>query len=101
MNRKEEVRRLLSLSTEELIAESKGQLKVTETLDELYEYLAEEMVAEFRKAAKGARIINFIMPVGPTQPYRIMAEKSTAKASRSKMSASSSWMNMWMMSATN
>ena len=75
MNRKEEVRRLLSLSTEELIAESKGQLKVTETLDELYEYLAEEMVAEFRKAAKGARIINFIMPVGPTQPYRIMAEK--------------------------
>ena len=35
MNRKEEVRRLLSLSTEELIAESKGQLKVTETLDEL------------------------------------------------------------------
>jgi len=75
MNRKEEVRHLLSLSEEELVAESKGQLKVTETLEELYEYLAEEMVAEFRKAAAGNRIVNFIMPVGPTQPYRIMAEK--------------------------
>ena len=75
MNRKEEVRHLLSLSIPELIAESKGQLKLTETLDELYEFLAEEMVAEFRKAAAGNRIVNFIMPVGPTQPYRIMAEK--------------------------
>ena len=53
MNRKEEVRHLLSLSIEELIAESKGQLKLTQTLDELYEYLAEEMVSEFRKAAAG------------------------------------------------
>lgn len=75
MNRKEEVRHLLSLSIEELTAESKGQLKITETLDELYEFLAEEMVAEFRKAAAGDRVVNFIMPVGPTQPYRIMAEK--------------------------
>ena len=75
MNRKEEVRHLLSLSIPELVAESKGQLKLTETLEELYEFLAEEMVAEFRKAAKGDRIVSFIMPVGPTQPYRIMAEK--------------------------
>ena len=75
MNRKEEVRHLLSLSIEELIAESKGQLKLTQTLDELYEYLAEEMVNEFRKAAAGNKVVNFIMPVGPTQPYRIMAEK--------------------------
>ena len=75
MNRKEEVRHLLSLSVEELIAESRGQLKVVDSLEELYEYLAEEMVAEFRKAAAGEKIVNFIMPVGPTQPYRIMAEK--------------------------
>lgn len=75
MNRKEEVRHLLSLTIDELIAESKGQLKLTNTLDELYEYLAEEMVAEFRKAAAGNKVVNFIMPVGPTQPYRIMAEK--------------------------
>ena len=41
----------------------------------MYDYLAEEMVQEFEKAAKGDRIVSFIMPVGPTQPYRLMAEK--------------------------
>ena len=75
MNRSEEVRRILSLSVEELVRESKGQLKVMETLDEVYEFLADEMVKEFQKAAAGDKIVSFIMPVGPTQPYRIMAEK--------------------------
>ena len=75
MKRSEEVRRILSLSVEELVRESAGQLKVLETLDEVYEFLADEMVKEFQKAAEGDRIVSFIMPVGPTQPYRIMAEK--------------------------
>ena len=73
--RKEEVRRILSLDTEEVIKQSNGQLKVFDTLDEVYEFLAEEMVNEFEKASKGDKIVSFIMPVGPTQPYRIMAEK--------------------------
>ncbi len=73
--RKEEVRRILALDTDELIKQSNGQLKVFDTLDEVYEFLAEEMVQEFEKAAKGDKIVSFIMPVGPTQPYRIMAEK--------------------------
>ena len=73
--RKEEVRRILALDTDELIKQSNGQLKVFDTLDEVYEFLAEEMVNEFEKAAKGDKIVSFIMPVGPTQPYRIMAEK--------------------------
>ena len=75
MKRSEEVRRILSLTTEELLREAHGQLKLFETLDEVYEFLAEEMVNEFAKAAAGDRIVSFIMPVGPTQPYRIMAEK--------------------------
>lgn len=73
--RREEVRRILALDTDELIRQSNGQLKVLDTLDEVYEFLAEEMVNEFEKAASGGRIVSFIMPVGPTQPYRIMAEK--------------------------
>ncbi len=73
--RKEEVRRILALDTDELIKQSNGQLKVFDILDEVYEFLAEEMVNEFEKAAKGDKIVSFIMPVGPTQPYRIMAEK--------------------------
>lgn len=75
MKRSEEVRRILSLTTDELITEARGQLKLFPTLDEVYEFLADEMVREFRKAARGNKIVSFIMPVGPTQPYRIMAEK--------------------------
>lgn len=75
MNRKEEVRMLLSLDTPELVTRAHGQLKLFESLDDAYEFLAEEMVREFQRAAAGDRIVSFIMPVGPTQPYRIMAEK--------------------------
>ena len=73
--RAREVRRILALEPDEVIQEAKGQLVVFDTLDEVYDYLAEEMVQEFEKAAKGDRIVSFIMPVGPTQPYRLMAEK--------------------------
>ena len=73
--RKEEVRKILALETDEVVKQANGQLKVFDTLDEVYEFLAEEMVKEFEKAAKGDKIVSFIMPVGPTQPYRIMAEK--------------------------
>lgn len=73
--RAREVRRILALEPDEVIKEAKGQLVVFDTLDEVYDYLAEEMVAEFEKAVKGDRIVSFIMPVGPTQPYRLMAEK--------------------------
>ena len=73
--RAKEVRKLLALDTDEVIKRAKGQLVAFDTLDEVYDYLAEEMVKEFAKAAKGKKIVNFIMPVGPTQPYRLMAEK--------------------------
>ena len=73
--RKEEVRKILALDTDELVKRAKGQLVLFPTLYEVYDYLAEEMVKEFAKAAKGKKIVNFIMPVGPTQPYRLMAEK--------------------------
>ena len=70
-----EVREILALDSDEVIRRAKGQLVVFDTLDEVYDYLAEEMVKEFAKAAKGRKVVNFIMPVGPTQPYRLMAEK--------------------------
>jgi glucosamine-6-phosphate deaminase len=71
-DRTQEIRDLYALSVEEMVAQSKGHLKVTETLDELYSYLAEEMVKEFKAAADETKA--FIMPVGPTQPYKIMAQ---------------------------
>ena len=60
--RKEEVRKILALDTDELVKRAKGQLVLFPTLDEVYDYLAEEMVKEFAKAAKGKKIVNFIMP---------------------------------------
>ena len=73
--RAQEVREILALEPDEVIRLANGQLVVFDTLDEVYDYLAEEMVKAFAKAAKGKRTVNFIMPVGPTQPYRLMAEK--------------------------
>ncbi len=75
MTRKEEVRNILALDTDELVRQAHGQLKLFETLDEVYDFLAEEMVNEFQKAAESDHIVSYIMPVGPTQPYRLMAEK--------------------------
>ena len=86
-NRSEEIRNLFKLSMEELINKSETHLVVTNTLDELYEYLAEQMVAEFRRSMKKTEPTAFIMPVGPTQPYRLMAEK----INRERISLKNCW----------
>jgi glucosamine-6-phosphate deaminase len=70
-----ELDRIFKLSVRELVAKSGGHLVVKETLPELYDFLAEEMVAEFQKAMGKEGPTAFIMPVGPTQPYKLMAEK--------------------------
>jgi glucosamine-6-phosphate deaminase len=78
-DRSNEIREIFKLSVDELIEKSEGHLVVKESIDELYEYLANEMVEEFRKAATKDGKTAFIMPVGPTQPYRMMAEKINAE----------------------
>jgi len=79
VDRCDETRSLLALSVDELLLRSKGHLVVKPTLDELYEYLAEKMVAEFEKSARKGEPVGFIMPVGPVQPYRLMAQKINQK----------------------
>ena len=59
--RRDEVREILALDTDELVKRSNGQLVLFPTLDEVYDYLAEEMVNEFEKAAKGDKIVSFIV----------------------------------------
>lgn len=78
-DRSKEIRKLFSLSVDELVKKSKGHLVVKDTVKGLYEYLANEMVCEFRKAGKKKRSTAFIMPVGPTQPYKMMAKKINAE----------------------
>ena len=74
-DRSNEIRNLFKLSVDELTAKSAGHLVVKNTLNELYDYLAEQIVAEFRKSMAKKDPVAFIMPVGPTQPYKLMAEK--------------------------
>lgn len=74
-DRSNEIRNIFKLSVKELVEASAGHLIVTQTIDELYDYLAEQMVYEFRKSMAKKTPAAFIMPVGPTQPYRLMAEK--------------------------
>lgn len=73
--RTEEIRNLFSLSVEEMIEKSRGRLVVKKNNDELYVFLAEQMIAEFKKASGKNGPAAFIMPVGPTQPYALMAKK--------------------------
>lgn len=73
-DRSQEIRDLFKLSVDELIKQSEGHLVVKETNEELYQYLSDEMVGEFRKSMKKNGPTAFIMPVGPTQPYKMMAE---------------------------
>lgn len=77
-NRSNEIRRLFRLSVDELAAKTNGHLVVKDTIEKLYEYLADEMVKEFRQCEKKSGSTAFIMPVGPTQPYKLMAEKINA-----------------------
>ena len=77
-NRSNEIRRLFHLTVDELVRKSKGHLVVKNSIEKLYEYLADEMVKEFRKSVKKSGPMAFIMPVGPTQPYKLMAEKINA-----------------------
>lgn len=74
IDRTTEIRELFRLSVEELVQASKGRLVVKDSLPELYEYLAEEMCWEFEKASARNGPTAFIMPVGPTQPYKAMAD---------------------------
>lgn len=75
IDRSREIRNLFRLSVDELVEKCQGRLVVTDTLEQLYDFLAEEMVEEFRKSMEKSGPSAFIMPVGPVQPYRLMAEK--------------------------
>jgi glucosamine-6-phosphate deaminase len=86
-DRSKEIRKLFRLSVEELVKKSKGHLVVKNTIEELYKYLADEMVCEFRKAEKKKSPTAFIMPVGPTQPYKMMA----GKINRARISLKNCW----------
>jgi glucosamine-6-phosphate deaminase len=72
-DRAKELDSIFKLNVDEMVANCEGHLVVKDSLPELYSYLAEEMASEFRKAMDRKGPTAFIMPVGPTQPYKLMA----------------------------
>jgi len=75
VDRRDEIRELFKLSVEEMTQKSLGHLVVKKTLEELYDFTAEQMVSEFRASTAKRGPVAFIMPVGPVEPYPLMAQK--------------------------
>jgi glucosamine-6-phosphate deaminase len=75
VDRGDEIRELFKLSVEEMKEKSGGHLVVKKSLEELYDFTAEQMVSEFRASAARKGPAAFIMPLGPVEPYPLMARK--------------------------
>lgn len=74
MDRKEEVRRLLSMSVEEMVKKSQGRLEVLPTLEDLHNHLAESIANEIEENNKKGSTTKLILPVGPTGQYPILKD---------------------------
>ena len=71
MNRRNEIRKLYELSTEELIEAAQGRLVVT---DDLPGHFARSIADEIKKANAANQPLRLILPVGPTQQYPLLAD---------------------------
>jgi len=74
VDRKEEVRRLLSMSIDEIVKKSEGRLEVLPTLEDLYNHLAESIANEIEENNRKGRSTKLILPVGPTGQYPILKD---------------------------
>ena len=73
MNRKDEIRRLLKMSPEEVIARAGDRLAVCEDLDALHRRFAQDIADEIRARNAEGLATCLIVPVGPTGQYPILA----------------------------
>jgi len=74
MKRGDEIRYLLSLSSEQLLERSEGRLIVLDSLDELHRHFAQTIAEEIKRNNEEGRPTRLILPVGPTGQYPILAE---------------------------
>ena len=73
-DRKKEVRELLNMSTEEVVARAGERLVVCDDLDSLHQRFAEEIASEIRSRNAAGEPTRLILPVGPTGQYPILVE---------------------------
>ena len=74
MNRTDEVRALLRLTPEEVMARAGGRLVVCDDLDALHHRFAQDIAGEIRTRNEGGERTRLIMPVGPTGQYPYLAD---------------------------
>ncbi len=72
-DRKKEIRELLDLSSEEVVERAGSKLVVCEDIDALHQQFAEEIANEIKANNDKNQPSRFIMPVGPTGQYPILA----------------------------
>lgn len=87
MDRKSEIRALLNLSPEEVMERAGERLVVCENLDALHQHCAEAIAADIRASMVQDNAMQFILPVGPTGQYPILAET----INRERLSLSNCW----------
>ena len=73
-DRKTKIRELLKLSTEDMVERAGDKLVVCEDIDVLHQKFAEEVADEIKANNEKGQLSRFIMPVGPTGQYPILAE---------------------------
>jgi len=74
MGRSGEIRDLLALSPEEMMARAGDRLLILDTLDELHRHFAESVADEIRSDNADGSPTALILPVGPTGGYPYLAE---------------------------
>jgi glucosamine-6-phosphate deaminase len=74
MDRRTEIRELLALPPEQVIARAADRLVVCDHLDTLHRHFADRVAGEIRAASKAGRPCRLILPVGPTGGYPRLAE---------------------------
>lgn len=75
MQRRAEIRALLSMSAAEIRRRAGERLVVCADVDAVYERMATDIFAEIERARAGAKPLRLILPVGPTGQYPILAAK--------------------------
>jgi len=73
-DRQAEIRSLLTLSAEEVMARAGDRLVVCEDIDALHQQFAEDIASEIRTRNGRGEPTRLILPVGPTGQYPILAE---------------------------
>jgi glucosamine-6-phosphate deaminase len=73
MNRRTEVRRLLSMTADDLRREAGGHLLIVEDLDALHAHFADAIASEIRANNARGVATKLVLPIGPVGQYPLLA----------------------------